>query len=356
MTAVFLADIIRGAESAFANMASALQEERDPQLPARLGGHAEIANWREDTRIRLRHLSVALRFETPNIFSRFIAWQRAAFAARQIGSGLLTQNLDCLREIIADRAPAEIAASAEPYFTAARKVLEAEPKAPACQLPDDPDRRALAEAYIDAALNGDREQATRLIRAAIDNNALTLREAYADLLAPVQRELGRLWQLGRLGVQDEHLASYATVTTIARLHEHIADTPRDGRVALATSVEGDTHDLGLRMASDFLELDGWRVAMLGADTPPADVLAAIDRFDPALVLASAAIALHLPAAQELVRAIRAEHPDRPPYVLVGGGAFDAAPELWQKVGADAGVADLTGVAKAAAILVPAPVA
>ena len=41
---------------------------------------------------------------------------------------------------------------------------------------------------------------------------------------------------------------------------------------VVTCVGNETHGLGSRMVLDFLEMDGWEVTYLGADTPHSDII------------------------------------------------------------------------------------
>ena len=103
---------------------------------------------------------------------------------------------------------------------------------------------------------------------------------------------------------------------------------------VAASVEGELHELGIRMVSDFLEMEGWDTHYLGAGNPlPGLIESLAERKADALAL-SATMTLHVGRVEAVVRAVR-ERPefDRLP-VLVGGLPFNLDPELWRKVGAD----------------------
>ena len=363
MIGTFAAEIVRSGGGAIAKMAVAAQEERSPNLREHLGPHS-MTQWQEDTRIRLLYLAVALEFESPDLFARHLQWQRVAFNVRGVPTDVLTSNLEALAEVLAERLPPEGVAAVQRAIDAGAAALDAsatgqqDAASKSTLLDSDEPFRGISERFLDAALNGRRDEACAEIRRAADEG-VPIQDLYARVLGPAQQELGRLWHLGRMGVQDEHIASVATATAIAQLHERIARAPRDGRLALGTTVEGDTHDIGLRMACDMLELDGWRTAVLGADTPAEDIIEACTRFQPALLILSATMAIHLPALRNTIAAVRKALGDDCPKILAGGGPF-AAPQnaaevdLAAAVRADAAAGSLAAVAPAAQELAPKP--
>jgi methanogenic corrinoid protein MtbC1 len=67
----------------------------------------------------------------------------------------------------------------------------------------------LAADYLAALLAGEREAALRLVADAAEQGT-DVRRLYEDVLAPVQREIGRLWQRDEITVATEH---YCTAVT-----------------------------------------------------------------------------------------------------------------------------------------------
>jgi methanogenic corrinoid protein MtbC1 len=101
------------------------------------------------------------------------------------------------------------------------------------------------------------------------------------------------------------------------------------------------HELGLRIVSDLLELDGWQVEFLGANTPAAEVVGSLEP-DPVtgarpfdLLVLSASTTLALRPLADVIAAVRAMPGAARTPVLVGGAPFRAVGDLWQAVGADA---------------------
>lgn len=104
---------------------------------------------------------------------------------------------------------------------------------------------------------------------------------------------------------------------------------------MATCVAGDLHEIGVRMVSDFFEMDGWDTFYLGANTPTASLLRTIEERGAEVMAISATMTFHLRAVRELIAALRDSEAGQRVKILVGGYPFNLAPDLWRVVGADA---------------------
>ena len=94
------------------------------------------------------------------------------------------------------------------------------------------------------------------------------------------------------------------------------------------------------MVADVLESDGWVVKFLGTDVPVPAVLAAVDEHRPDVLGISCTMLQNVPRVASLVDSVRERHGDRAPRIVVGGGAFRAAPGKAAELGADGWAPDL----------------
>lgn len=231
----------------------------------------------------------------------------------------------------------------------------------------------LAAQYLLAVLEGDRHRACRLIFEPVQSGTLSIREAYLEVLQPVQVELGRLWHMNESTVAEEHFCTATTQMLMSQLALHMPRAPRHGKTVVAASVEHNAHDLGIRMIADFLEMDGWKAVYLGASVPPDDLALAVVDFSADLLCLSAGISPQLTAVTESIAAVRrgpfgVHHPRSDSVkILVGGLAFTtaastgssgsdhrdaraAAAELAISLGADAYAASPDDAVRAARVL------
>ncbi len=88
----------------------------------------------------------------------------------------------------------------------------------------------------------------------------------ADSLGAVLNAIGEQWSMGALTIAEEHIAS----DTLTRALTHIGSglmAPVSSRRSLLAMVEGDNHELGLRLAELCLRARQWEPLWLGRDTP-----------------------------------------------------------------------------------------
>ena len=192
---------------------------------------------------------------------------------------------------------------------------------------------ALAENFIRALLGTDRKQASDLVMQAVDSGK-AVKELYLNVFQVSQREIGHLWQTGQISVAQEHFCTASTQVIMAQLYPHIFSNEKIGRKLVATCVGGELHEIGIRMVSDFFEMEGWDTYYLGANSPAESVISTIKDQQPDIVGISTTMYFNIPAVQELIDLIHREFEQANFKILVGGFPFLMAEDLWQQVGAD----------------------
>lgn len=103
---------------------------------------------------------------------------------------------------------------------------------------------------------------------------------------------------------------------------------------VATSVSGELHELGIRMVSDFFEMEGWHTYYLGANTPKQGVVDMINESNADILAISATIYYNIPQVSELIQFVKNQVPGDKLKIMVGGNAFNMNAKLWKEVNAD----------------------
>ncbi|NUO64777.1 MAG: cobalamin-binding protein [Gemmatimonadaceae bacterium] len=173
---------------------------------------------------------------------------------------------------------------------------------------------ALRDRYVAAQLAGDRQEALRLIREDGLQRGIDAPRIALEVIMPAQTEIGRLWQQNRIGVAEEHLATAISQLVISTLYDHFPREQSNGKRVIVACVEGEQHEIGARLAADFLEMAGFVVHFLGANVPTDSLVAMVRTELPHLVVLSSATTLHLAALRSAISRVR----------LVGGGALPIA--------------------------------
>ena len=132
------------------------------------------------------------------------------------------------------------------------------------------------DAVIDALRGDDIANVRSLLRAA--SVSLGPRAFITELAHPLAVRVGELWAQGVLEVRHEHLASACLTSQLHLLLGALDDGERSPSVLLAT-LPGEPHLLGLDMVAVYLAANLAAPHVLGADTPPAQIVSAAIAFD-----------------------------------------------------------------------------
>ncbi|MEX2324775.1 MAG: cobalamin-dependent protein [Nitriliruptoraceae bacterium] len=342
-----LASEVLSRAPALAQQASARHLAKHPQWVERYGPIAET-RCTEDGLFRLRHIAAALSTGRDDLFTAYISWAAGMFAHLQIGVDDLHDHLQSLKAVLTDTfGDASLPAIALP--DSAQDHLEQAPVEPQSFLIGDEVGAHLARDYLAVLLAGNRFEAVRMVLAAVDNG-LSIESVYLDVFQPALREVGRLWELGRITVAQEHLVTAATQVAMAQLYPQIFGADKIGRTIVVASVGGELHEIGGRMLADIFELRGWDTLFVGANTPISAIVQLATEHRADVVAVSATFGAHVPLVRDVVQQIREQSTAR---VLVGGRPFLLLPDLWQDTGADGTAADAVAAVKLASQLAAA---
>ncbi len=200
----------------------------------------------------------------------------------------------------------------------------------------------LAEKYLGAMLTCERNRAGDLVMEAVERG-VGIREIYLHVFQPVQYEIGWLWQSGLISVGHEHYCTNATQLIMSMLYPRLFSGKRARKRVLAACVQGELHELGLRMLTDFFEMDGWDTQFLGANMPVDGVVGILEEWSADVLAVGVTMHYHLEEAQKLIQAARASSRGSDTVIIVGGYTCRVVDNMWQKLGAD-GTAANAGLA------------
>jgi methanogenic corrinoid protein MtbC1 len=250
----------------------------------------------------------------------------------------LTSQLVALKQVLSQRLPITAYILAAKYLNDAIGYLsESLPLVEQTQvtfpMADNP-LGGLAQRYLAALMAADRQAASQLIveeaRRGTDIHAI-----YEHVFVPVQWEVGERWHNRTINIAQEHFCTATTELAAAQLYQFRHTLPRNGRMAVVTTVAGDLHGMGARIIADYLEMEGWKIYYLGVNTPTESLLHLLQDLQPDLLAMAASMPQHIPVVRELVAAKQQNLQLSQIKVLVGGAAFSTDPELWKTTGADA---------------------
>ncbi len=189
-----------------------------------------------------------------------------------------------------------------------------------------------------AVVGGDEHRAAQVVADAIaagtDPETVLL-----DVIAVVQRRIGREWAANHVGVAQEHAATAINDRLVSVATGVPAPPPRHRRVTVAC-VDGEWHALPARLLAEVLRLRGFRVDYLGAQVPAPHLVTHLHRTHPDVVALSSSLATRLPAAHATITACHASGTP----VIAGGAAFGVDGRYARLLGADAWAPDARAAA------------
>lgn len=190
----------------------------------------------------------------------------------------------------------------------------------AAAVAEPPAPEELRSALTDALLALDRARADTLVESLA---LLSFQEQVEDVLCPMLRRIGVLWECGKATVAQEHFASAFVRERLALMLDALGSGSPDAPEAVLAGVPGEHHELGLMAAAVHLALGGWRITYLGADLPLHALSSALQTRRPALVCSSLLCGISEDECMTLARELRGIAPEGTQVLIGGPGIPDA---------------------------------
>lgn len=342
--------IIEEKTQAIAEAVVDMQYRLQPEIWEKYGEEGRKLSIRDVT-LHLPYLCEAVRASDPSSFINYIMWLEELFRGLGLPENALSVNLECIRDVLMEMLPPEMAVITSEYLESGLRALGKTAEEAKSFLHQDAPFSDLAQAYLDALLEGNRNQASRLIENALEKG-MNVKDIYLHVFQASQYEIGRLWHKKIVSVAQEHYCSAATERIMSQLYSRIFSTERNGYSYVGACVGGELHQIGARMVADFFEMEGWDTYYLGANTPTESILQTIRKHRADIVGLSMSVFFHRSTLADLIHAIRSsEGVPENIRIIVGGYSFISKPGLWKEIGADGMAEDAAGALELADRLV-----
>jgi MerR family transcriptional regulator, light-induced transcriptional regulator len=328
------ADVLRGAREEVAGQVTDAFLERHPDWIARYGDRAR-RHGITDALFHIDFLAGAVEAGSPEAFGAYAAWTVRVLRARGGEAAFLEEKTRQVEGAMAERLT-------PPGAALVRAIVEEGCRA--CERDDrgvSPTGGPLAparETFLQAILAGHRTAAANVALLALQDHSPV--DVYVELVQEALYAVGRLWESNRITVAQEHMATAIAEYVVGQMFRSLPAPATHHGIMLITGVEGERHQIGAHMVADLLEADGWDVRFLGVDTPPAGVLQAVRELRPRVLGISATMLFNVPKVRALMDEVRESLGPDAPRVILGGGAFRSASDLWREIGADGCALDL----------------
>ncbi len=335
-----------------AEQVTIIQYLKQPDLVHRFGAKGRDRT-KQDSLYSLSYLAESVLMKSPALFMHYISWLKLLLRGYRVNEKDLTVNLLAIRSVLLEHFDHANRQEVIQYLDLGIDYVSQAP-APASYVTADAPLGAEAVAYLNHLLQGDRKRAYATIVELLEQK-VPIKDVYLYMFQAVQYEVGRLWQTGEINVAQEHYCTAATQSIMSRLYPQwlAAHDPHHTRRLVSACVGNEMHEMGIRMLTDFFEMEGWDTYYLGANVPDRSLLEAIISYKADLVAISVTMTFHVHLVQQLITIIRSNRQTAYVKIIVGGLPFNIDRELWKKVGADGYAPDADGATKLAETLVPA---
>ncbi|HEX2873181.1 MAG TPA: MerR family transcriptional regulator [Polyangiaceae bacterium] len=96
-----------------------------------------------------------------------------------------------------------------------------------------------------------------------------------ELAQPLAQAVGQAWAAGTLAIRQEHVMTECLTTQLRGMLAAQPDADGSPTIVLAT-LPGETHTLGLQMVAVYVAFSAAKPRLLGANTPPEQLIAAAE--------------------------------------------------------------------------------
>jgi len=172
--------------------------------------------------------------------------------------------------------------------------------------------------YFNSLIKGDKQECAAIFDELLHNN-VPVETIYTQLFQRSLYQVGEYWEMNKISVATEHMATAITENLMIRLQPQLFATERTGKKAVIACVANEYHQVGAKMVADIFEMNGWDGYFIGANTPVSELIRFMESKKPDLIGLSLSIYYNLPELKKTVANIREHFPDLP--IMVGGQAF-----------------------------------
>jgi methanogenic corrinoid protein MtbC1 len=187
--------------------------------------------------------------------------------------------------------------------------------------------------YITFLLEGNSKAARELVIKCYENGG-SIGVIYFDIFEKALKEIGSLWESGKIDVWQEHFISEVTLDVMREVKAREKRKKHKLHSVIGVTAGPEQHNIGLKMILDMLEVEGWNTVYLGSNVPVGSLIKAIDTEKPNLVAISVTMEYHMESARFMIQAIKEAFKENSPKILIGGSAFKNNHEAWKATGAD----------------------
>ncbi len=287
-------------------------------------------------------LSNVMKFRDFTLLEQTLPWVINSYTSRGFAFDYFPESLDQWKKAIAQHLSSQAAAEILPVYewmeTAVKEIYKDLIQGtlqviPIQKVMDEALRREIDQ-FVQLLVTGKHIEAHQFLKIRI-TDAESMKKRYDDLLVPAMYAVGRLWETNKITVAHEHLATSIIMRMITYFYMDYVTTEQTKGKVVVTASANEYHEIGGRIVADFLELDGWDVTFLGANTPSKELLLLLKQENPEILCISVTMAYNFSRVKTMIQEIRAVPELRGIRIMIGGYAFTYSTLSADQLGGDA---------------------
>ncbi len=192
-------------------------------------------------------------------------------------------------------------------------------------------KEKLFENIMDAVVNGETKEVVSLVNEAM-SNGIQAGDILNNALIAGMNIVGELFKDGEMFVPEVLMSAKALQASIEIVKPSllVGDVKVMGKV-LTVTVEGDLHDIGVKLVGMMLEGAGFEVVNMGTDKSAKEIVDKIKEFEPNILGMSAMLTTTMSNMKETIDILQEEGLSEKIKVMIGGAP--TSPSFAQKIGA-----------------------
>lgn len=323
------------------NVARAITEEffvNHPDWVVRYGDHGRQF-CEADACFHMEFLAGAIEAGSPEAFADYSRWTARMLGARGIAAHALDENFAQLEKHLSVELLPEERTSVLDFLARGREAVTKETEPAPDELPSVEGLGLSRQVFLSAILGGQRQAALNIVEDALRAGHSHV-DIYVDVFTEALHRVGELWELNKISVAQEHIATAITQYAIAAIYPRMVPAGVRRGSMVVTGVAGELHQVGANLVADAMEANGWKVRFLGTNLPHSSVLATIEEISADMLCISTTIVASLPSVVDLVQTARSKLKQRVPKIVLGGAAYRGATQFARDMGLAEAVTDL----------------
>lgn len=187
--------------------------------------------------------------------------------------------------------------------------------------------------YIKLIFNNELDRALKFILNLKKMN-FSIKDIYLNVFRESLYKIGDMWENNEIDVGDEHYFSESTKIIMSHIFVNEFNHEENQKNIICGTIEGEYHEIGIKMISDLLYAEGFNINYLGTNVPIKSYMRFLNKNNFDAILISVTLKKNLDNLKKLVKSIKKEDNLKKLMVIVGGYPFYEDSNLYKKIGAD----------------------